>query len=226
MQPGTEKVALKVTPFLFLSFFCAAEQDVLAMVPTTSPEEADPEAMQAVEESLRLKFQRGALISRKLAQSEPPGGVKRQRNSNLDTDREVLEVNPSHDLAPEHLLLPEQQQHFVATQHLHVHSSGLQQQRQQLLQHAQQQLLQQHQPQLLRPFPTSPFGGNPQAEREEAHHQSQQQFIFPLQGIRIAGQHQQLLLPHSSAPLPALSGVSVQQPLSGTHTHLTSTPAG
>ncbi|CDI75387.1 hypothetical protein, conserved [Eimeria praecox] len=199
-----------------------AEQDVLAMVPTMCPEEADPEAMQAVEESLRLKFQRGSIISCRPA-GGPSIGLKRQRNLCLDTERDICRANRPHDTFPEHLLAHQQQ--VMAAQHLNLQPNtqpdGQRHQFQlaqpQFVQASQQQLLespQQHllaQEHLLRAMASPVSNADPPAGRDVSEQPQQQHVLLSLQEFRTRGQQQHQLMPHQfQSPLPALPGMRLQ----------------
>ena len=209
------------------------------MVPTTCPEDTDPEAMQAVEESLRLKFQRGTGMSRNAPPGGPPMGIKRQRNASPDATRGATEGISPHAFAPE-LLLLQQPQQLMATQNVHAQSNALQQgHRQQLLhpqhqllrssqqqptEHPHQQMLQHHQQLLRTPLAAPAPSGEHQVARTEIL--QQQQMVLSLQGLRTRGQQQhQLLLQQFSPPVPLLPGLRMPQHLLGPSTQLARAPA-
>ncbi|CDJ54302.1 hypothetical protein, conserved [Eimeria brunetti] len=200
-----------------------AEQDVLAMVPNMCPEETDPEAMQAVEESLRLKFQRGTIMSCRASGSSSVG-IKRQRNICLDTERETSKANRSHDTFFEQLLI--QQQQVIAAQQLisqpGVPPDGQRHQFQltqpQFVQASQQQLADSSQHQLLtqehllRAIALPASNADPTAGREAQEQAQHQQMSLSLQGFRTRGQQQQQLLAQQlPSALPILPGMRLQQ---------------
>ena len=207
---------------LRLFTYCPAEQDVLAMVPNMCPEEADPEAMQAVEESLRLKFQRGTIMSCR-SNSGSSIGFKRQRNLCIDTERDASRTNRSHDTFPEHLLL--HQQHVMAAQHLisqpSTHPDGHRHQfqfpqphflhitQQQLVENSQQQLAAQEH--LLRPMASPASNADPTSAADAVEQPQQHQMVPLLQGLRTRGQQQHPLLSHQfSSVLPTLPEMRLQ----------------
>ncbi|CDJ28766.1 uncharacterized protein EMH_0017240 [Eimeria mitis] len=212
---------------LLIPTYSSAEQDVLAMVPNMCPEEAYPEAMQAVEESLRLKFQRGTIMSCR-SSGGASIGLKRQRNLCLDTDRELSKANRSHDTFLEQFLV--QQQQVMAAQHLisqpgtqpdvlrHQYqlpqSQFVQASHQHFAENPQQHLLTQDH--LLRAIASPGSSADPTPGREEPEQPQQQQIVMAIQGLRTRGQNQQPLLSHQLPSVgPTVHGMSLQQQIMG-----------
>ncbi|CDJ59704.1 hypothetical protein, conserved [Eimeria maxima] len=199
-----------------------AEQDVLAMVPNMCPEDADPDAMQAVEESLRLKFQRGTIMSCR-SSGGASLGLKRQRNFCLDSERDTSKANRSHDTFSDQLLV-QHQQVMTAQQLITQPSAQADGQRHQfqipqshLVQSSQQQLVdnsQQHlltQEHLFRAIASPASNTNPTGGRDTPEQPQQQQVLLPLEGFRTRGQQQQLLSHHFPSGISTLPAIRLQQ---------------
>ncbi|KAL8433321.1 hypothetical protein Efla_001875 [Eimeria flavescens] len=175
-----------------------AEQEVLAMVPNTSLEEADPDAMHAVEESLRLKFQHGALLSKTSAEGQLPAGVKRQGVWANELAKQEDGSNSSEGPPTQ------QQQQQAVSKHSSYGQSNATQLRHHMLHQAQQELLHHLPPQPLCTLPASRLPDTQQARRAGS---LQQPVLLSVHGVSSEGQQkQQLRFHHFSVPSFAAPG--------------------
>ncbi|KAL8442954.1 hypothetical protein Emed_007048 [Eimeria media] len=112
-----------------------AEQDVLAMVPTTFPQQTNPDATLPVEDPAQFRCQRKAPFYEDIDQDKFAVGVKKYKAAGMGkakgTDMRIL---PEADLL-------QQRTPLAATQPLCGHLNIIQVQGQELLQQAQQQLV-------------------------------------------------------------------------------------
>lgn len=205
------------------------------MVPNICPDDTDPETLQAVEESLRVKFQRSTMMARPNLHASPQIGFKRQRNPCSDVEREEPRQTVAHDLATEQLLLHQQvlttqhllsqpeslhdrsRQHEELTHHLHAQPS-----QQQLAENSQHQLMtQQH---LLRSV-TPPLNDNRTGD-DTQQHQQQQQALFAFHGFRTRSQQQQQMLSQQfSSPVSLVPAPRPQQQVVDANSQMSSASA-
>ncbi|KAL8273756.1 hypothetical protein Esti_002356 [Eimeria stiedai] len=169
-----------------------AEQDVLAMVPTSSPEQANPDAALAVEDPPRFRGQQKASLHENVDRDKFPVGTKRHKVTGMGKAKGA-DVRP-----PETALLQQHSPQLVATQPLCGRLNTFQVQGQEPLQHAQQQLLLQPPPeQFLSPI-VSLLPGN----QKKLVASLQQPLLVPSQSASIQQQKRQLLLQNFGTTLP------------------------
>ncbi|OEH78893.1 hypothetical protein cyc_08449 [Cyclospora cayetanensis] len=214
-----------------------AEQDVLAMVPAACLEEADLKEIYAVEESMRLKFQRRILTPKSSVQGNPPAATKRQRTSDLNDNKEAAKASASHDFDVEHFL-PQPDHHVTDAQQINVQRDALYEEQRYPFQHSQQQSLQSSQQQHMEHHQQQPLQHHqllrstaalaPVKDHTAGRNTSLQQphqMMLPLQAFRTRGHQQQLLLQQFSS-FPLLPGLRLQRQPIGNNVELSRALSG